>query len=248
MGAYLTLAWSGLFMTCLELWCYQSMQFMSGSISVKCQAVITIVISIIDLLFYLPQGFSYATSALVGASLSKGNPGLTKKIIRLNLIMTNIVVVGMFYFLTVHGEVIVSIYTQDPELVDSVVAALSIYAVLFVLDANQIILGGVVRGIGLQVQAQNLALISYLLVGLPSCYLMGIYLEFGFQGLLYGQGLGLLFILFLLGQLIASTDFEEESFKICRNLADQSEKLDQPLIPSKLKDLSFDAHQRVASV
>ena len=86
---------------------------MSGLISVQCQAIITIIISIIDLLFYLPLGFSYATSALVGASLSKGNPTLSKKIIRLCFILTNFTAIGMFYFITMHGELIVTFYTQD---------------------------------------------------------------------------------------------------------------------------------------
>ena len=112
------------------------MLFMSGLISVQCQAIITIIISIIDLLFYPPLGFSYATSALVGASLSKGNPTLSKKIIRLCFVLTNLTAIAMFYFMTVHGDFIITFYTQDEELVASTVNALQIYAILYIIDAN----------------------------------------------------------------------------------------------------------------
>lgn len=70
------------------------------------------------------------------------------------------------------------------------------YSLIYVLDASQVGLNGVIKGLGLQNKAQNFAFVSYFFIGLPSAYVFGIHLGFGLNGLWYGFAIGLLALTF----------------------------------------------------
>jgi len=53
---------------------------MSGIISVNSAAAMAISLSLVTLIFYMPMGYGFAISALVGGALGKGDIAKAKKI------------------------------------------------------------------------------------------------------------------------------------------------------------------------
>ena len=82
---------------------------------------------------------------------------------------------------------------------------LRVYSIVFILDSIQVLLCGVIKGLGLQDQAQNYAMFSFFLISLPASYLFSLTFEYGINGLWYGFSIGLfVLILFYLKLILFS--------------------------------------------
>lgn len=88
MTGYIRLAIYGLLLSCFEEWCNQAITIFSGLIGVNQQAALAIVFSIMILMFYVPQSFGFAISALVGGAVGSGNVLKAKRIVSITLCMS----------------------------------------------------------------------------------------------------------------------------------------------------------------
>ena len=66
MGNYLKKGLPGACMLCFEWWCFELLAIFSGLMSVEALAAEVIVVNIVTLIFMLPLGTSYASSAFTG--------------------------------------------------------------------------------------------------------------------------------------------------------------------------------------
>ena len=91
------------------------------------------------------------------------------------------------------------IYSDDAAVLGIMVAGLSVIAFLVVLDGAQAVLVSALRGAGDVLVPSAIYALSFPLVAIPAAYHLGIGLESGVPGLLWGLCLGLLCASLLLG-------------------------------------------------
>lgn len=69
MTPYIRLTIYGLSLSCFEEWCNQAITIFSGLLGINEQAAMTITFSVMILMFYVPQSYGFAISALVGGAV-----------------------------------------------------------------------------------------------------------------------------------------------------------------------------------
>ena len=145
-------------------------------------------------MFYIPCGFSQAVSALIGAALGNNEVAKAQSIVRQVFILMGVTVLASVLFFQYNSVQLVRIYSISPELEALASSNLRTYSAIFILDAFNVTLNGVIKGLGLQQKAQKFAFISFFFISLPSAYIIAIRYEFGINGLWYGFAIGLLVI------------------------------------------------------
>lgn len=225
LSKFLTLAFSGTLLTCLEYWACEAIQVMGGILGVQVQGAMVVVYSVSMLMFYLPLSFAFAVSALVGSSLSQGNPKLAYKVIKICFAMCMSIVFVILCLLQTYQHQVVAFYTRSTRIRELAVQCLFSYMVGYVLDATQVLLQGVIKGLGIQQKAQNSAIFSFFFVGLPAAYLLAFRLGFGIEGLWYGYSMGLLTLCVMYSAILLQSDWDQVAKEIRRRLKESEEAL-----------------------
>ena len=119
------------------------------------------------------------------------------------------VVFVIIAFLQTFSLEVVSFYNNSETIQNLAVKCLYSYTIAYGLDAVQVMLQGVIKGLGIQQRAQNSALVSFFFVGLPSAYLLAFHYGYGIEGLWYGYSIGLLILVLLYSFLIFTADWNE---------------------------------------
>ena len=119
------------------------------------------------------------------------------------------VVFVIIAFLQTFSLEVVSFYNNSETIQNLAVKCLYSYTIAYGLDAVQVMLQGVIKGLGIQQRAQNSALVSFFCVGLPSAYLLAFHYGYGIEGLWYGYSIGLLILVLLYSFLIFTADWNE---------------------------------------
>lgn len=166
---------------------------------------------------------SLATSALVGSALGKGDVDLAKRAIKVATLFNIVVVVGFSLGIQPFLPSLASVYSSNAELQDRVIENLQIYmSIVFVVDGIQIGLQGVVKGLGLQEEAQKYTGLCFFLVGLPCAYFVSSNngLGFGEHGLWYGYLVGLVLLVTLYSRMLWNVDFTE----VIKRVLEQNEE------------------------
>jgi len=122
---------------------------MSGFIGLKSQAAMVITLNVATLVFFLPLSYSLAISALVGSSLGKGNVFQAKKIALVAIVLTSSSIMCVVAVIWTSIYNIVSIYTEDPEIIELAVSNLKAYCMILLLDGFQYNLQAIIKGLGL---------------------------------------------------------------------------------------------------
>jgi len=107
------LAFSGLLIFCFEEWANEGLKFLSGLLGAQNQSAMVIVFSVNSLLFLFPLSFSFAISALVGASIGQGNIKKAKQIMKVSLVISSIIMLIAASLIRRYSLQITSIFTQD---------------------------------------------------------------------------------------------------------------------------------------
>lgn len=164
------------------------------------------------MLLYIQVAVSLATSALVGSALGEGNVRLAKRAIKVatlfNMALVFVIALGIQPFIPYLAKV----YSSNEEVQDRVIENLRVYMIfVFICDGAQIGLQGVVKGLGLQEEAQKSAGISFFLVGLPCAYFVSsdAGLGLGELGLWYGYLVGLILLIVLYTRMLMNIDMVE---------------------------------------
>lgn len=152
-----------------------------------------ITLNISSLLFMVPLSLAYALTVLVGQSLGKSDPLLSRAIWK-NALLCSLLFSGLnALFLLALREPIVNLYSQDPN-VTSLAAYLLIFAALYQLsDGIQVGAAGALRGYKDTFVTLILTTISFWLVGLPLGYYLGLsqHAPLGAEGFWIGLVVGL---------------------------------------------------------
>lgn len=107
-----------------------------------------IALSILGLSFQPGQAFGIAASSMVGRSLGAKNLGLAeayaKETRKIGSLISTFMALILFFF----GRQLVSLYSNDPVIIDNASMALKIIAIVQPFQSSQLILAGALRGAG----------------------------------------------------------------------------------------------------
>lgn len=182
-----------------------------GWISAESLAAHQIAISLAAVSYMAATGLGAAANVRVSNQLGANNIPAMRLAARTNFIMTLyfMAFAGMVFFVGRHW--LPSFYSDDPAVL-KLASNLLVVAVFFQLfDGIQVTALGALRGISETKIPTYITLFSYWVVGLPSCYLLGIVLEWGGMGIWYGLALGL-----ICSSILLYTRFEKRSKQLLK--------------------------------
>ncbi len=185
--------------TGLESLAFTTMSLFAGWLGTLEAAAYLICLNFSALIYMLALGLGTAASVRVGNAVGRGDqPGVAAAgwvALALGLAITLLLAPAVM----ISRSALAEIYTGDAQVIEHALPALTVVAVLIVVDAVQGILMGALRGAGdvripLAIQA-----VAYLGVAIPLGYTLGFTLDAGIEGLIQGLVAGLATAALLLG-------------------------------------------------
>jgi len=175
----------------MEVLLFASVSILMGTLSTQAAAAHQIAINIAATIFMIPFGLSMAVTQRVGFSIGQGS--LSKARFRGFTgiaICTGIMCITAVILFSI-PEVIVSIYTDTPEVAGMAVSLLFMAAVFQISDGLQVGGFGALRGLKDTKIPMVVNFFSYWLIGFTTGYLLGFEFGYGPQGLWIGLIAGL---------------------------------------------------------
>ena len=172
----------------------------------------------ITIIFMIPMGISFSSTALVGIAIGQGNVARGKKISLLALatgvcisIITTLVVI-------IFKWSIPYMYTTEVAVADLVTSLLKIYVWFGLLDGVQIILHGIIKGIGKQAIASVICLVVLYPINIPVAYFFAWPCGYGVFGLWYSQILSIVLLLVSYTTILTTYNWQQISDEVRENM------------------------------
>lgn len=177
----------------LEVGAFVVGALMTGWLGAKQLAAYQIVISLASLTFLMSSGISSTATIRISNLLGE------KKYYRLRIagfsafymVLTFMSICGVLFIIGRYA--IPSIYINEPDVI-KIASQLMIIAGLFqIMDGTQVTALGALRGLQDVNYPTLISLLSYWIITLPFAYFLGIYLNYGVNGIWWGYLIGLFF-------------------------------------------------------
>jgi MATE family multidrug resistance protein len=175
----------------MEVSMFAVVSLLMGYLGTMAVAAHQIALNLASITFMMAFGLSSAVTVRVGQNLGRSSlsdaafSGYTGIALSVGLMCCTALIFFLF------PEILISIYTSDPELTPLAVQLLFLAAVFQISDGLQVSGSSALRGLKDTTVPMAVNLLAYWVIGLSSGYYMGIYLDWGPQGLWYGLILGL---------------------------------------------------------
>jgi len=156
------------------------------------QAAHQTAITMAAMTYMMAGGIASAATIKIGNSFGNQNYVRLQKFAHASY---HLVIIFMFFFaviFTLFNQYLPYLITSDVHVVAIASQLLLIAAIFQLFDGTQVVGLGTLRGMGDVNIPTFITFIAYWIIGLPSCYLLGIYFNIGIQGIWYGLTLGLL--------------------------------------------------------
>mmetsp|Transcript_8852 Transcript_8852/g.10023 ORF Transcript_8852/g.10023 Transcript_8852/m.10023 type:complete len:272 (-) Transcript_8852:28-843(-) len=183
---YLSLALPCAFIICSEWWMYEALTILAGLIGVRELATIVIIFNTHNFVYDFSYGLSQATSSIIGRTLAEFGKLEAKKILYYILIIEIVLVSVMTLLYLSFPRQIIGIFSNEADVVNMYYSSLYYIIIMFIFDSAQIVIGGIIRGIGEQGESSVVSFISYAVVTLPAAIFFAFYLEMELQGIILG--------------------------------------------------------------
>ena len=161
-------------------------------------AAYQIVLNPMALIYMLAIGLATATAVRVGNAVGRRDRVGLARAGWVGLGIGVLIMLALMPVLYGSSAAIVRIYTHDPAVVALAAPGLVIASWILVVDASQGILTGALRGAADIWAALLIQFVSFWLICIPACYVLGHALGFGIRGLLWALFLGLVIATLLL--------------------------------------------------
>lgn len=177
--------------TSMEILLFATVSLLMGSLSVKAAAAHQIAINVASAMFMIPFGLSMAISQRVGFSIGQGSVenARFRGFVGIIICAGFMTLTALLLFLA--PDLIISIYTRDPEVSTLAVSLLFMAAIFQISDGLQVGGFGALRGLKDTRIPMVVNFISYWLIGFPVGYYLGIIRDVGPEGLWIGLISGL---------------------------------------------------------
>lgn len=190
----LQLSIPGVIMIEAEYLAFEVITILAASFGTNSLAAQSITANISSLAFQIPFSVAVAVSTRIGYWLGKDDLNSARLVVKISWAMA--VVVGFFLWVTIffNRETIASTFTTDKKVIAIAIKVLGIASCNQLIDVFNVVGAGILRGQGRQKIGSVVNLISYYMVGLPLCYVLGFHTSVGFLGLWYGLVSGVSFL------------------------------------------------------
>jgi MATE family multidrug resistance protein len=166
-------------------------------------------LDIVTLIYVIYSGISFATSTLVGNSIGANNIRLAKLYTFVSLAINTITLSVITLLIFIFRDSIPHIYTFDPNTVELVVGLLNIYVCFCVIDSIQVVLHGVIKGLGKQAIASVVALVVFYPINMPLAYMLAFVWGYGVLGLWYSQMVSIILLFVGYTFIVVFSDWEQ---------------------------------------
>ncbi|MDP6138076.1 MAG: MATE family efflux transporter [Arenicellales bacterium] len=174
---------------------YGGISLLMGQMGHAALAAHQLVINYATLIFMIPVGLSSAIMVRVGQSLGRSDFAEVRFRGWLGITASTVLIVPSVVFVIFFPEIIISVYTSDPEVVTVATALLMVAAFFQIFDGLYMTGAGALRGMKDTKGPMWISILAYWLIGFPIAWFLGSHL--GPEGLWYGMvaGIGLTAIL-----------------------------------------------------
>lgn len=184
---FLKLGIPGTLQLCAEWWVFELQALIAG-LNGKIQlAAITTQMNVTSLVYMVPLGLSVTANVRVGNFMGSAEPKRAKAVMTITIgsaLCTN-VCFATFFFLTRRWWPY--IFTNDEEVIATLMPAIPFACIFLLLDGVQAVLGGVMRGGAQQLPAAVITFGCYYGISIPVSLVVGVWMGWG----LIGQFIGL---------------------------------------------------------
>jgi len=175
-----------------EIGAFAAAALIAGQLGAIEQAAHQTAITLAAMTYMMAGGIASAATIKIGNSFGNQNYIRLEKFAHASY---HLVIIFMLFFaviFTLFNQYLPYLITNDVNVV-AIAAQLLLIAGLFQLfDGTQVVGLGTLRGMGDVNIPTFITFVAYWVIGLPSCYVLGIYFNIGIQGIWYGLTLGLL--------------------------------------------------------
>jgi len=164
----------------------------AGQIGSTEQAAHQTAITLAAMTYMMAGGIASAATIKIGNSFGKKNYERLEKFAHASY---HLVIIFMLFFaviFTLFNQYLPYLITNDTKVIALAAQLLVIAGIFQLFDGTQVVGLGTLRGMGDVNIPTLITFFAYWLIGLPSCYILGIYFNIGIQGIWYGLTLGLL--------------------------------------------------------
>jgi MATE family multidrug resistance protein len=182
----------------MESGMFTAVALLMGSLGEVEMAAHQIALNYAAMMFMMPLGISQAITIRVGHAVGGGKLRLARLRGWIGIGMACAIMACSASFLLLFPELIVSLYTGDPEVATMAISLLFAAALFQVSDGIQVAASGALRGFKDTSVPMLITIFSYWILGYPAAKQIGLGMGFGPQGLWAGMLVGLSFAAILL--------------------------------------------------
>lgn len=188
---------------------FEILTFMASFLGSVSLASNVCLFNFISLIFMIQLGLSFAATTLVGNSVG-ANSKHNVKIYSYSSIIIGLVLVSITTSLVLYfREDIPNLYTNEPQVKSLLYDLIGIYVIFAIPDSIQIVLHGIIKGLGKQKAASIVCLIILYPFNITFAYILGFHLKIGVMGLWYSQLTSIFLLAFSYIIIYLNTDVDE---------------------------------------
>ncbi len=169
-----------------EVGMFSAVGLLMGSLGVIEVAAHQIAINFAGMMFMIPLGISAATTIRVGHALGAGRQQDARFRGLSGISLAGMCMFGTASIMLLFPDLIVSIYSKDPDVAAMAVSLLFMAAIFQLSDGIQVSAAGALRGMKDTHYPLLVSIVAYWFIGLPVSWYLGIKRAFGPQGLWMG--------------------------------------------------------------
>jgi MATE family multidrug resistance protein len=198
---------------------FEILTLMSSYLSAVDLAANICLFNYITNIFMISMGLSFACSTLVGNSIGANNVNKAKKYTWAGLICGVCIIGTTTLFTLIFRESIPYVYTSEKEIADKVLELLGIYVCFSIIDAVQVVLNGVIKGLGKQKIASIICLTILYPINIPLAYILAFTYNLGLIGLWYSQLVSIILLAVANGLITLNCDWNKIAMDVDLNIS-----------------------------
>lgn len=129
-----------------EVGLFSAISLLMGTLGANVAAAHQIAINFASTTFMIPMAISAATTVRVGFWLGRNEPGTARRAGVIGIAVCTLVMMASAAFLLLASDLVVTLYTRDPEVIDIAISLLLMAAIFQIADGIQVGAVGALRG------------------------------------------------------------------------------------------------------
>ena len=199
--------------------------FLSSYLDNKSTAACVILFSFISLISAIPLGLSITTSTYLGNSIGAGKGAAAKRYSIVSTVSGCAIIFVVAILIITERNYLPYLYTNDKNVADIVSNVFKIYFFYGVIDAFQIILSGVIKGLGKQRPASIFVIFILYPVTLPLSITLTFLMNYGFEGLWMAELTSVILLSFAYLIIVLSVDWKNIILRTIVRIKIMNEKM-----------------------